>query len=63
MDELMEGQTNDGCNFILSVFARAHRSGMKSTGAIEHARSVTRLEERRVALLGAMERFRDQGEA
>jgi len=49
-----------GRNVILTAFSRAQDSGLKSTGRREHAHSAIVLLERRVKLLGTMERFRDQ---
>ena len=63
MDELLDGRPDDGCNFILYKFSRAHEMGHKSTGTSDHSLSVIRLEGRRVELLGKLQRFRDQGEA
>mmetsp|Transcript_56094 Transcript_56094/g.133904 ORF Transcript_56094/g.133904 Transcript_56094/m.133904 type:complete len:296 (-) Transcript_56094:42-929(-) len=47
---------------VLALFLEAHRKGVASTGSTEHALPMVALQTRRVALLGKMERFRDQGE-
>ena len=63
MEEMMEGQPDATCQIILKNFEDAHSSGCLSTGSQHHAISAIRLGEDLVALLGKMERFRDQGEA
>ena len=62
MEELMEG-CSDGleCNAVLIHFQLAHTTGLSSTGSIVHVRSLITLVERRVDLLGKIQRFRDQG--
>jgi hypothetical protein len=62
MEELM-GADDYNNNTILAAFARAHDLGYESTANSEHALSFIRVQERRVELLGNMERFRDQGDA
>jgi len=65
MEELMARQSDDACSEILSVFTTAHRMGCHATvgGSNDHARSIVGLVERRIPLLGKLQRFRDQGEA
>ena len=63
MEELVAHLSDDDvCSAILSVFSLAHQMGFQATGSKNHARSVVGLDERRVALLGKLQRFRDQGE-
>ncbi|KAJ1494554.1 hypothetical protein T484DRAFT_1877476 [Baffinella frigidus] len=68
MEELMEGQPDEICRGIIFMFMRAHSMEMLSESffgrsyAVHEASSV-RLGERHIALLGKMQRFRDQGEA
>jgi len=63
MEELMAHESDDYCSGILSVFSDAHRMRWQATGSEGHARSFVALEERRVPLLGKLQRFRDQGDA
>ena len=63
MDELMEGQPDASCEFILASFLIAHLQASFSADMPEHLLSVSRLGEQRILLLGKMQRFRDQGEA
>jgi hypothetical protein len=62
MEEIMEGQPDDICHVILKSFQAAYLTGCVPTGSQHHAISAIRLGEDLVALLGKMERFRDQGE-
>jgi len=62
MEELMLGAPPQKQESILMIFSGAHHGGLGSTGSTHHAVSVVKLEERRVELLGLMERFRDQGD-
>ena len=48
---------------ILRGFANAHKMIRYETGTKDHALDVIRIQERRVEILGRMQRFRDQGEA
>jgi len=61
--ELVAHQQDDACSSILWAFSDAHYLGWQATGSKDHARSVIRLEERRIPLLGKLQRFRDQGKA
>jgi hypothetical protein len=62
MEELMEHQTDVGCNAILVVFSDAHRGAFNATESKDNTLSIVRLETRRADLAGKMQRFRDQGE-
>ena len=65
MEELMEGQSDARCCFVLLAFSSAH-SELKCgelDSKTDHLLSAIGLLERRVDLLGKMQRFRDQGEA
>ena len=48
---------------ILSRFSNAHQMGFLAIGCNDHARSYVGLQERRIPLLGKLQRFWDQGEA
>ena len=48
---------------LLKTFMSCHTLALASTGLTEHALSIARLGERRIEILGKMERFWDQGEA
>jgi hypothetical protein len=63
MEELMAHQSGDHCCFTLSVFSEAHHMGRQENGSNDHMRSFVGLEERRIPLLGNLQRFWDQGEA
>ena len=63
MEELMAHQTDSYCEAILKVFAGSHFSEFQATGRRDHAVASAGLIERRVELLGKLQRFRDQGEA
>ena len=63
MEELMARQPDDDCSNVLSVFSDAHLMGFQETGSDDHAQSNVRLVERRIPLLGKLQRFWDQGEA
>jgi len=63
MEELLARQSDDDYPGILSVFSMAHYMGLQATGSKDHACSFVGLEERRIPLLGKLQRFRDQGEA
>jgi len=63
MDDMMENQTDAGCNNIIEVFSGAHREAFDSTGSAANSLSIVRLETRHIEVLGKMQRFRDQGRA
>ena len=63
MEQLLEGQSDDSRCFTLNLFKWAHGVASNSTGSTDHALAAVRLQDRRIELLGQMERFRDQGEA
>ena len=62
LEMLLAHQPDGYCEGILAKFSNARRSGYSATGSSEHARSFIALEERRVTVLGELERFRDQGQ-
>ena len=61
MEELLEEQEDDCQESILGVFCSANYMARASTGRIQHALKVISLQERRIELLGTLQRFRDQG--
>jgi len=72
LEDLMEGQSDASCDTILQKFIGAHSSLHRCQdwtriatldSAREHALASVRLQERRIKILGKMQRFRDQGEA
>ena len=63
MEDIIEADGKDATrDAFLMGFARAHVAMRFETGGIEHGLEAVRLKERRIPLLGKMERFRDQGE-
>ena len=62
MQELMARQSDDACSSILLAFCDSHQMGWQATGSEHHMRSYVALQERRIPLLGKLQRFRDQGE-
>jgi tetratricopeptide (TPR) repeat protein len=67
MEELLENSSNEECVADLRVFITAHMLSQLAMGSTyvscgPAALWIARLQERRVELLGKMERFRDQGE-
>ena len=63
MEQLLQFRSPADCDWILTAFTVAHEMGMRSKGTKDHAFLAMGLEERRVVLLGKVERFRDQGAA
>jgi len=63
MEELVALRSNDACSRILLAFSNAHQQRFLETGSKDNARSYVGLLERRIPLLGTLQRFRDQGEA
>ena len=63
IEELMAPLPDGDCEKVLGVFAIAHQTGWNSSGSKDNARSFVRLTERRIPLLGNLQRFRDQGDA
>ena len=63
MEEVIARQADDSQASIAQTFASNHEKGLQATGSLEHARAFVRWQERRIALLGKLQRFRDQGEA
>ena len=63
LEQLLEGRSDATRDFILSNFKRAHAVGICSASSTDHAFAAVQLQDRRIELLGNMQRFRDQGEA
>jgi tetratricopeptide (TPR) repeat protein len=63
LEQLLEGRSDAARCDVLSDFRWAHAAAWAATGSTDHALVAVRLEDRRIELLGNMERFRDQGEA
>jgi len=62
MEELLGNVPDDtSYDYVLQAFVWAHIGGLSSTGSKDHVLSVIGMEERRVKILGKLERFRDQG--
>jgi tetratricopeptide (TPR) repeat protein len=59
LEQLLEECSDAARNSRLDVFRWAHSAATVST---DHALAVVRLQDRRIEILGNMERFRDQGE-
>jgi hypothetical protein len=63
LEEMMAGAPDIACDDLLVLFISANRMGKSSSGNYEdHTLSIIGLEERRLPLLGNLQRFRDQGE-
>jgi len=63
LGQLLEGWSDAArCDFLLD-FKRAHAVAWCATGSTGHALAAVRLQDRRIEILGNMERFRNQGEA
>ena len=64
MEELVACSPSDeDCWRVMSAFCDAHRMQWQATGSEDHARSYAGLQERRIPLLGKLQRFWDQGKA
>jgi len=63
LGQLLEERSDATRDFFLYNFTWAHTSGMHATGSTDHALAAVRLLDRRIELMGNMQRFRDQGEA
>jgi len=62
LGQLLEERSDAArCN-VLYGFKWAHAAARNSTGSTDHALAVVRLQDRRIELIGNMQRFRDQGE-
>ena len=61
MEELLAFRSN--ADLTLIQFCWAHTQGWDATGSKHHARAIISLEERRIPLLGNLQRFQDQGVA
>jgi hypothetical protein len=62
LEQLLEGRSDAARDSFLKRFKSAHAFAWRATGSREHALAVARLQDRRIEILGKMERFRDQGE-
>jgi len=62
LGQLLEGRSDAARDGTLYSFNWAHTHGMKETGSTYHALAAVRLLDRRIELIGNMERFRDQGD-
>jgi len=62
MEQLLEGLPDAARVEVIFHFKWAHTAGMNSTGSKDHALAAVRLQDRRIELLGNMQRFRDQGD-
>jgi len=62
MEELLEAVPDNICEQVLRTFANAHSMIHGNADSTDHALSAARLLERRVNLLGKLDRFREQGE-
>ena len=63
LEQLLEGLSDAARHDVLHNFKWAHAVAWGATGNTDHALAVVRLQNRRIEILGNMERFRDQGEA
>jgi len=63
LEQILEGQTDASRDSFLNIFRWAHENAGDATGLTHHILAVVRLQDRRIEILGNMERFRDQGEA
>ena len=63
MEELVLWQSDDAKSETLESFATSHLLAWKETRNTDHACTYVPLCERRIELLGNMQRFRDQGDA
>ena len=63
LEKFLDGRSDAACDSTLEVFTWAHAVACTATGRTDHALAVVRLQDRRIEILGKMQRFRDQGEA
>jgi hypothetical protein len=63
MEQLLEGRSDAARNGTLKNFKWAHAVAWSATDSTDHALAAVRLQDRRIEILGNMERFRDQGES
>ena len=61
LDELLDGQLDEVCNWIILAFAQAHTDVDIGATSRENMIAASTLYERRIELLGKMQRFGDQG--
>ena len=62
MDDLMVMKTADTRDYILKAYVNAHTSQLTARNWVDHALAIARISERRIEILGNLQRFRDQGE-
>jgi hypothetical protein len=63
MEEMMALISDASREKVLAAFSWAHQEGRRATGRNDHRLAIVSLEERRIPLLGNLQRFLDQGEA
>ena len=63
LEQMLEGRSDAARDYFLHHFKWAHSVASNATGSTDHALAAVRLQDRRIELLGKMERFRDQGAA
>ena len=63
LEQLLEGRSDAARDATLYNFKWAHAAAWAAAGSTDHALAAVRLQDRRIEILGNMERFRDQGEA
>jgi len=62
LEQLLGGRSDAARDATLFDFKWAHAVAWSATDSTDHALAVVRLQDRRIELMGNMERFRDQGE-
>ena len=62
LEQLLEGLSDADRASVLYKFKWAHTLASNSTDSTHHALAAVQLQDRRIELLGNMERFRDQGD-
>jgi hypothetical protein len=63
MEQLLEERSDAARDRTLCNFKGAHAAALAATGSADHALAAVQLQDRRIELLGRIQRFRDQGEA
>jgi hypothetical protein len=63
LEQLLEGRSDATRDSVLDTFKGAYALAWSATGSTDHALAAVRLQDRRIEILGNLERFRDQGEA
>jgi len=61
LEQLMEGRADAARDYLLDDFQWAHDAALRATGSADHALAIVWLQDRRIEILGKMQRFRDQG--